>query len=405
MKILMVNKFLYPAGGAETYMFETGRYWKRCGFEVEYFGMRHPGNVVGNRWNLYTKSLDFHPKGACGYLINPVKLIYSVEAKKKMEELLIRFHPDVVHLNNFNYQLTPSVLEAAAEYRESTKPDLRVIYTAHDPQLVCPNHYLYRPDTGEVCGRCLGGNYGNCIRGRCIHGSALKSCVGTMEAVYWKRRKIYRQIDAIICPSFFIKEKLDTDLLLRGKTTVMCNFVRETLDCGKEKGEYVLYFGRYSEEKGIRLLLEAGKELSDIPFVFAGNGPLEKLIDKYKGGNVRNAGFLKGKALDGLIRGARFTVCPSVCNENCPFSVMESIANRTPVLGAQRGGIPELISEGKTGWLFRAGDKADLRFALRRIWDSDEPEWFAENCSNTHFASVEEYGEKLYKIYRPVSEK
>ena len=185
----------------------------------------------------------------------------------------------------------------------------------------------------------------------------------------------------------------------------MCNFVRETLDCGKEKGEYVLYFGRYSEEKGIRLLLEAGKELSDIPFVFAGDGPLEKLIDKYKGGNVRNAGFLKGEALDRLIRGARFTVCPSVCNENCPFSVMESIANRTPVLGAQRGGIPELISEGKTGWLFRAGDKADLRFALRRIWDSDEPEWFAENCSNTHFASVEEYGEKLYKIYRPVSEK
>lgn len=397
MKILMVNKFLYPAGGAETYLFKIGKYWKERGAEVEYFGMRHPGNVAGNRWNLYTEPLDFHQKGLAGYLMNPLKLIYSADAGKKMSELLDRFAPDVVHINNFNYQLTPSILEAAAAYREQKNRNMRIIYTAHDSQLVCPNHYLYRPGTGEACERCLGGSYVNCIRGRCIHGSAARSCLGAMEAVYWKKRKIYSCLDVILCPSAFMKEKLDTDPLLRTKTVVLRNFVRPVPAEERGRGGYVLYFGRYSEEKGIRMLLDVSRELKEIPFVFAGGGPLEELVD---GSNVRNRGFLKDRELDEVIRGARFTVCPSVCNENCPFSVIESMMNAVPVLGARRGGIPELIEEGRTGWLFTADDPADLKQTIRRIWDSTEPEEYADFCRDVRFDTIAEYGEKLEKLYK-----
>ena len=84
MKILMVNKFLYPAGGAETYAFKLGEYWKKNGHQVEYFGMYHPKNIVGNRWNLYCDSKDFHKKGIGANLTNPFKLIYSAEAKRKI---------------------------------------------------------------------------------------------------------------------------------------------------------------------------------------------------------------------------------------------------------------------------------------------------------------------------------
>ena len=87
MKVLMVNKFLHPAGGAETYVFKLGEYLKSQGYEVEYFGMYHPDNIVGNRWDLYTGSVDFHKKGFLSYFTNPLKIVYSMEAKKKIGKI------------------------------------------------------------------------------------------------------------------------------------------------------------------------------------------------------------------------------------------------------------------------------------------------------------------------------
>lgn len=372
----MVNKFLHPAGGAETYTFKVGEYLKRQGCQVEYFGMDHKENVVGNRWSLYGDPVDFHKKGIFANLVNPFKIVSSPDAREKVKRILEEFQPDIMHLNNFNYQLTPSILEGAEEYRKNKKEKLRIVYTAHDPQLVCPNHYLYQPGTGQVC----------------------ESCLGALEAWYWKRRKIYGGLDVIICPSEFIKGRLDTDPLLAPKTRVLPNFVRPVTGKKKGKGSYILYFGRYSREKGILTLLEACRELPDIPFVFAGGGPLEDRIQETE--NIKNAGFLKDRELDQMISGARFTVCPSECNENCPFSVMESIMNGTPVLGAIRGGVPELIRPGKTGWLFPSGDRENLKNMIRKIWDSREPEIFSESCAEVQFDTIEEYGKKLMEVYK-----
>lgn len=398
MKILMVNKFLHPAGGAETYTFELGKYMEAVGCEVEYFGMYDRDNVVGNRWGIYTSAMDFHKKGMSVYAMNPVRVIYSTEAKRKMRIILENFQPDIVHINNFNYQLTPSILLAADEFRKSRKKEMRIVYTAHDSQLVCPNHYLYHPGTYQVCEKCLEGSYVHCVLERCIHESAARSFLGMTEALYWKKRKIYDVVDVIVCPSAFMKKKLDTNPLLASKTVVLRNFVRPAAAEEKKKGKYVLYFGRYSEEKGVRILLDVCRELPDIPFVFAGGGPLEHLVAGND--NVRNAGFLKEADLDEAIRNARFSVCPSVCNENCPFSVIESIMQGTPVMASRRGGIPELIESGKTGWLFTAGNRDMLRNMIREIWDSNEPEQFVELCRNVHFDTLEEYGDKLLKLYQ-----
>ena len=398
MKILMVNKFLYPAGGAETYVFKLGKYWETHGHEVEYFGMYHPDNIVGNRWNLCTGAMDFHKKGISSYFTNPFKIIYSMEAKKKMGIILNEFQPDVIHMNNFNYQLTPSILLAIEKYRKKMKKPVKVIYSAHDPQLVCPNHYMYRPKLRQICDRCLsGGGFGNCIQGRCIHNSLMKSVLGTLEALYWNGRKVYRNIDVIVCPSTFMKEKLDTNPILAERTVMLRNFVEPVVPKQEQNGKYVLYFGRYSEEKGIRTLLEVCRQLPQIPFVFAGSGPLEPVIAGFD--NVKNVGFLKGKTLEEMIQGARFSVCPSECNENCPFSVIESMMNGTPVLGCDRGGVPELIEDGRTGWLFSAGDVRILKNKIESIWNSNEPELFGEVCKKVKFDSLEEYVEKMNRIY------
>ena len=132
MKILMVNKFLYPNGGSETYMFGLGQQLEKMGHEVQYFGMEHEGRCVGNRVGAYTSSMDFHGGSRLAKLIYPLKTIYSSEARQKLRLVLDDFRPDVIHLNNFNYQLTPSVLLEADKWRRESGQPCRILYTAHD---------------------------------------------------------------------------------------------------------------------------------------------------------------------------------------------------------------------------------------------------------------------------------
>lgn len=368
MKILMVNKFLYPNGGSETYIFKLGEYLQRTGHEVQYFGMEHEGRIVGNHVNAYTSNMDFHGGSKLAKVIYPIKTIYSSEARKKIRLVLEDFQPDVCHLNNFNYQLTPSIILEIRKWSRQSGHPCRIVYTAHDYQLVCPNHMCHNPNTHENCEKCLGGHFRNCAKGKCIHGSFAKSVVGTVEAYFWKWMGVYQQIDTVICCSNFMKTKLDANPVLAEKTVVLHNFVDEAERKEVEKKNYVLYFGRYSQEKGIKTLVEVAKQLPSVPFVFAGTGPLEHLLADVP--NIRNVGFQRGENLENLIREARFTVYPSEWYENCPFSVMESQIYGTPVLGADIGGIPELIQAGKTGEVFESGNPEQLREKIQQMWQA-----------------------------------
>lgn len=405
MKILIINKFLHPNGGSETYIFEVGKQLEKMGHEVQYFGMEHKGRIVGNRAESYVRDMDFHT-GKLEKVLYPFKIIYSVEARKKLRTVLEDFWPDVVHLNNFNFQLTPSILYEIRKFGKEKGERISVVFTAHDSQLVCPNHLMRIPSTGENCDRCLERGFGECTKNRCIHDSKIKSLLGSMEGWLYKKMRTYRYIDRIICPSQFMKQKFDTNPIFCDKTIVLHNFVnllpKESAgDERRENGEYILYFGRYSEEKGIHLLLNACRELPEISFVFAGNGPLEQEVERTE--NVKNVGFQSGSELAGLIRGALFSICPSGCYENCPFSVMESISYGTPVIGSDIGGIPELIKEGVTGELFRSGDKDELSRKIWELWNNrGKLAEYTENCENEKFDTVEEYCGKILTIYSNV---
>ena len=138
MKVLFINKFLHPNGGSETYIFKLGDYLREQGHEVEYFGMEHEGRVVGNRVDAYTSDMDFHGGSKLSKLTYPIKTIYSREARKKIRQVLDDFQPDVCHLNNFNFQLTPSVILEIVKWRKSAGKTCKIVFTAHDYQLVCP---------------------------------------------------------------------------------------------------------------------------------------------------------------------------------------------------------------------------------------------------------------------------
>ncbi len=423
MKILMVNKFLYPNGGSETYIFKLGEQLQKKGHEVQYFGMEHAGRIVGNRLECYTSDMDFHA-GGVGKLLYPFRIIYSGEAKRKMRRVLEDFRPDVVHLNNINFQLTPSIIYAVRAFEKKRGKRIKIVYTAHDYQWVCPNHMMRIPATGQICFACRGGDFKQCSKNRCIHDSRVKSLLGTIEAGFYAMRKTYGMVDVIICPSEFMKKQLDTDPLLAEKTVMMHNFIdKDTAVAGKthgkkkkrrEKaevfgtaadgdrpaGDYVLYFGRYAEEKGTLTLLEACRALPEIPFVFAGTGPLEGRVNQAP--NVENRGFVAGEELRRLIAGARFSVYPSEWYENCPFSVMESQMYGTPVLASDLGGAPELVQPGRTGDLFRGGDAQELTEHIKELWEDPELcRTYSENCRYINFDTAEEYCAKIVRnVYR-----
>lgn len=399
MKILMINKFLHQHGGSETYIIKLGEYLKEKGHEVEFFGMEHPERCVENSAGEYTSYMDFHSASLFEKLSYSLKTIYSVEARRKIRKVLEDFEPDVCHLNNINFQLTPSIILEIDAWRKRTGKKCRIVSTAHDYQWICPNHMLNNPKTKTNCEKCVGGSFYNCVAGKCIHNSLLKSVIGTIEAYFWKLKGVYKKVDKIVCCSSFLKEKLDTDPNLRSRTIAIHNFTDKKEFKPTEKKDYVLYFGRYSTEKGIETLLKVCKELPHIQFVFAGKGPLEGLLEAVP--NIKNTGFIPREELEVLIREARFSVYPSEWYENCPFSVIESQMYLTPVIASSIGGIPELVKENQTGILFEAGDKEALKDKIALLWaDREKLDALSAACKAIDFDTVEDYYEKIIKIYR-----
>lgn len=394
----MINKFLHPNGGSETYIFKLGECLKEYGNEVQYFGMEHENRCVGNNVGAYTSNMDFHGGSKLSKITYPVKTIYSIEARKKIRKVLDDFQPDVCHLNNFNYQLTPSIILEINKWRKENRKTCKIVFTAHDYNLVCPNHMLNNPLTHENCESCLGGHFKNCIKGKCIHSSTAKSIVGTAEAYFWNAKGVYKYIDKIVCCSKFMKRIMDSNPLFAKKTVVVHNFVDDLKYEYKEKENYVLYFGRFSEEKGIRTLLEVCKELPEVKFVFAGSGAFEDEIRKVP--NIECVGFKSGKELHDLISKAKFSVYPSEWYENCPFSVMESIMFATPVIASKIGGLPELVQDGVNGILFEYKNKNDLKNKISELWNDDKKSAeLSENCKKTKFLDVDKYYHILVNVY------
>lgn len=307
------------------------------------------------------------------------------------------FDPDVVHFNNIQFHLTPSMILEVNKYREQNKKDLKIVYTAHDYQLICPSHGLFDNNV-QVCEKCLGGNYFPCLMTKCVKNSRMRSLLGMLDAYYWKHSKAYSYIDTIICPSEFLKKKLETQERFRGKTIAIHNFVDAIEPKEVSKGDYVLEFGHLCKDKGTNTLLEACKQLPDIKFLFAGYGSAEKDIATVE--NAEYVGFKTGEELEMLVRKARFSIYPSEWYENCPFSVIESQMFLTPVVGSRMGGIPELIREGETGELFEAGNVEDLKKKIAKLWYSPELlRQYSENCKVLDIETPDTYYQKVMGVY------
>lgn len=394
LKILMVNKFLYPAGGAETYMFKLGKRLEKLGNEVQYFGMDSENRCVSNRIDCYTDEINFRNAGALDKIRYSLKSIYSKEAKKKIARVLDDFQPDIVHLNNINFQLTPSVIP------EIKKRGIPIAETVHDVQIACPNHRMYIEETQRVCSECKINSYSSCIKNKCVHGSALKSAAAAAESYLYHKKGTYNLVDRYICPSRFMADAIISGGIDKSKITVLHNFsdIQDNTQRDADSEKYILYFGRLSIEKGIKTLIDAVKELPDIQLILAGTGPLEEIACGEK--NIKAVGFKSGEELKSLIRNAQLAVCPSEWYENCPMSVVEALSLGTPVICSDLGGSKELVEDGKTGLVFEAGNKEKLKEAIITLYDNPALiEQMRSACLAASTNNIEKYSDTLLDIY------
>ena len=396
MKILMVNKFLYPRGGCETYMLNLAEELKAQGHEVEYFGMYDEKNTVGNSAGLYTTNMDFHSKGLSRFLY-PFKIIYSREAKRKIGIVLDDFKPDIVHLNNINFQLTPSVIYAVK------KRNIPLVQTVHDYQMICPNHLLYSFNETKPCERCISGSKLNCFKHSCIHGSKIKSLIGAIEAKLYSILKTYKKVDLYVCPSKFLENKLlSASDIYKDKTFTIHNFI-EKKPIPEKSAATKPYASRLSKEKGVDLLAEAAKLLPDYSFVVAGNGPDDECLKNIP--NVEMKGFLTGDELVSLIVNAKLMILPSVWYENCPLNILETHSFGVPVITMNSGGMAELVDDGKTGVLVDEPTSQAIAEAVKKCFEDEEYySLIKKNCEGMRDKIIEvgEYCDILINKYKEI---
>jgi len=381
MRVLQVNKFHWLKGGSETAYFGITKLLEAHGHEVIPFSMKDDKNLPTPWSRFFVENVDYGNGGLKNKLSCALKIIYSFDAASKMKRLLQEVRPDVAHFHIFQHQISPSV------FGPLRKKGVPIILTLHDLKPVCPNYRMYTG--GKLCEKCSGGRFYNCLLNRCTKGSAFGSLINTIEMYLHYALRYYQNVDRYITVSSFYRDKMIEAGFPPEKVVHIPNFIdaSEFQSNGADKG-YGLYFGRLSDEKGLLTLLKALKLCPEIPFYIAGSGPQEKELKEFAGmTGLRNAtflGFKKGEDLKKLVQEASFTVIPSEWYENCPMSVIESLALGTPVIGSRIGGIPELVRDGVTGFTFTPGDSKDLSAKIKN---------FAANPM-----LIENYGKNARKI-------
>ena len=402
MKILQVNKFNYIRGGAEKYFIEISRELEKASHQVAIFSMHHPKNTE-SKWDKYFVSrISFNEAKLRDRLIAPFRILYSFEAKRKFKKLIKDFQPDIIHIHNIYHQISPSILSVAKKYK------IPVIMHLHDYKLICPNYQLFV--NNKICYKCQGQKYYNCLKYKCFKKSFWQSLLVTIEMYFHhKILNIYnKNIDLFIAPSEFMKKTVVDFGIAEKKVEVVYNFsdnLNNSPDIQEESG-YILYFGRLSKEKGIDVLLKAlTLTKSKINAIIIGSGPEEEDLKKMAENldlkdRVKFLGYKSGEELKDYVNKAKMIAMPSIWAENMPFSLIEALQAGKIVIASNTGGMPELVKDGETGFLFENGNSQDLANKIDEIDNYDLEKIKKQAKNRVENLDIKNHLKNILEIYK-----
>ncbi|MFH1427216.1 MAG: glycosyltransferase [Patescibacteria group bacterium] len=355
MKILQINKFDQLKGGSEQYIFSISALLKDQGHEVELFSMDRPEKI--------------RPK-----------LFWNRDANKNLAKVIKKFKPDVAHVHNIYHHFSPSILYTLKKH------NVPVVMTLHDYKIMCPNYRMYNKKS--VCEKCQGGKYYKCFSNDCFNDWA-RSAGASLESYLHNSvlGSYERHVKTFISPSKFLMNKFK-EWGLEGKIEYLPNTTNIT-STSREKGDYLLYFGRLEAEKGINFLVDVMRDLPQEKLIIVGKGNIK--INNTE--NIKYLGFKSGHELKELVNRAKAVIVPSVWYENNPLNIIEAHALGTWVIGSKIGGIPELIKEEENGDLVEPGNKKDLIKKINNLKNKDI------NIKSQKIITPENHLKKLLDIY------
>jgi glycosyltransferase involved in cell wall biosynthesis len=352
MKVLAVHNSYQQRGGEDVV------------FEQETDLLRRHGHEV----LPYLRSNHEIEKYAGVRLLGLLKqTIWADDAYAEIAALIRRERPDLVHVHNTFVMISPSIYSAC---REAGVP---VVQTLHNYRLFCPEGNFLR--AGEVCEKCLDKTLACGVVYGCYRGSRISTAAVAVMLAYHRNRHTLDAINSFIALSQFARNKFVQAGLPANKMVVKPNFVYPDPGIRRSTGEYVLYAGRLSEEKGVDVLLDAWKQLRQpIKLQIIGDGPLNARLSTCREQDPRITflGRLPRTEVLAAMKGARLLVLPSTCYENFPMSIAEAYACGLPVIASDLGTVPELVESGRNGLLFRAGDAGELAESI--VWAWRHPE-------------------------------
>jgi len=388
VKIILVHNEYQQPGGEDVVFDQERHLLERAGHEV----------VVYRRSNLELEDVTLGQRLALA-----ARIVSASDTQQEFTEMLAVEKPELVHIHNTFVMVSPSVYLACAEH------GIPVVQTLHNYRLLCPAATLFRD--GHRCQECVDHTLWSSIRHKCYRNSHLATAsVALMLQVHRHRDTWNTKVDHYVALSQFARDKFVLGGLPAEKITVKPNFVDPDPGPDFGTGEYAVFVGRLSPEKGVSTLLEAWERLGNsIPLVIVGDGDERERLENHAATknltSVTFRGRLQRPHTLATVRKARFLVLPSACYENFPLTIAEAFACATPVICSRVGAMEEIVKDGETGLHFTAGNPDDL--AEKVAWAWQHPQRLKEMRHAARREYEEKYtAEKNYEmltdIYRHV---
>lgn len=400
MKILQINKYYYTKGGADSVFFNTIQLLEEHNHVVIPFCIQHSQNIT-SQWDVFfVEAPEIREIKKLNHKIKSIpRFFMNKDAVNKIESLIQKEHPDIAHIHNMFNGISLSILPILKKYK------IPIVITIHDTRLICPSSYFNL--RGKKCINCKKNLYINCLLYKCYQDNLPNSLMCAFEMIH---KEFLFHYDKYVSQYIFVSNRYRALHTLRHsyfnqKGIILYNFLPklELITPNIQKGNYLFYYGRITKEKGIQTLIEAMKEFPDVQLIVAGTGPILEKLRKQSPANVSFIGFISGQNLFNYVKNSSFVIVPSEWEENNPLTIIESYAQGKPVIGARIGGIPEIIVEEKTGFIFEPFNLLSLKYCIQKAINLSTEEYVsfsinARNFADTHFNPQQHY-HTLINIY------
>jgi len=355
MKILLVHNTYQQAGGEDVVFEQEKKNLQRAGHHVATY---ERSNHEMEQFSTLQRAM----------LIK--RIVWATDSRQEFAQLLARESPDVVHVHNTFIMISPSIYSAC---RDQGVP---VVQTLQNYRLMCPGALFFRD--GRVCEDCVEHSLWRGIQHGCYRGSHVQTAGVALMLAWHRQLKTYQElVDCSVAATEFSRGKFVAAGFDADKIVVKPNFVDQDPGPRKQPGDYAVFAGRLSQEKGVTTLLDAWEHVhQDCPLKIVGDGPLRARLEvqaRERGlANVTFCGRLSREESIATVKGARFQITPSLWYEGFPMVIVEAFACGVPVLCSRLGGMQEIVADAETGLHFNPGDAQDLARKVEWAWNHPE---------------------------------